>query len=96
MVSIPGGTFLMGSPETDKDRFESESPQHQVTIKPFFMGKYSGLQTRLGTAFSRLLCSGSINAARTLLPRCTSSECNPLYTMTYAHRGDRSPRCPPW
>jgi formylglycine-generating enzyme required for sulfatase activity/uncharacterized caspase-like protein len=40
MVHIPGGTFLMGSPENEKDRNSSESPQHQVTVPSFFMGKY--------------------------------------------------------
>ncbi len=40
MVSIPGGTFMMGSPETEKWSFKSERPQHQVTVTPFFMGKY--------------------------------------------------------
>ena len=39
MVSIPGGTFLMGSPNTEKERSSDESPQHQVKISPFFMGK---------------------------------------------------------
>ncbi|RKZ50564.1 MAG: hypothetical protein DRR08_30155 [Candidatus Parabeggiatoa sp. nov. 2] len=39
MVYIPGGTFLMGSPETEKDRFDWET-QHEVTVKPFYMGKY--------------------------------------------------------
>ncbi|HAZ44051.1 MAG TPA: Sulphatase-modifying factor protein [Cyanobacteria bacterium UBA11369] len=40
MVLIPGGTFLMGSPETEAGRSDDESPQHQVTVKPFFMGKF--------------------------------------------------------
>lgn len=40
MVAIPGGTFCMGSPETEADRLESEDPQHLVTVKSFFMGKY--------------------------------------------------------
>jgi len=39
MVSIPGGTFIMGSPDTEKERRNSESPQHKVTVAPFFMGK---------------------------------------------------------
>jgi len=39
MVYIPGGTFLMGSPETEKGRFDDET-QHEVTVKPFYMGKY--------------------------------------------------------
>ncbi|HLP88997.1 MAG TPA: bifunctional serine/threonine-protein kinase/formylglycine-generating enzyme family protein [Nostocaceae cyanobacterium] len=38
MVYIPGGTFMMGSPESEGDA--DERPQHQVKISPFFMGKY--------------------------------------------------------
>jgi formylglycine-generating enzyme required for sulfatase activity len=38
MVYIPGGTFLMGSPEGEGD--DDEYPQHQVTVPPFFMAKY--------------------------------------------------------
>jgi formylglycine-generating enzyme required for sulfatase activity/energy-coupling factor transporter ATP-binding protein EcfA2 len=40
MVAIPGGTFLMGSPKDEEGRYESEGPQHEVTVPPFFMGKY--------------------------------------------------------
>ncbi len=38
MVSIPGGSFIMGSPLNEGDT--DERPQHIVTLKPFFMGKY--------------------------------------------------------
>lgn len=38
MVTIPGGTFIMGSPEGQGRTWEK--PQHQVTIPPFFMSKY--------------------------------------------------------
>ncbi|MBW4592119.1 MAG: SUMF1/EgtB/PvdO family nonheme iron enzyme [Brasilonema angustatum HA4187-MV1] len=40
MVAIPSGSFLMGSPEDELDHDESESPQHEVIIKLFCMGKY--------------------------------------------------------
>jgi formylglycine-generating enzyme required for sulfatase activity len=40
MVSIPGDTFLMGSPLTESKRSSSESPQHRVIIAPFFMGRH--------------------------------------------------------
>jgi len=41
MVLIPAGTYLMGSPENEKDRISDEGPQHQVTIsQPFYMGIY--------------------------------------------------------
>jgi formylglycine-generating enzyme required for sulfatase activity len=40
MVPIPGGEFLMGSPEDEADRGEDEGPQHPVKILPFWMGKH--------------------------------------------------------
>jgi formylglycine-generating enzyme required for sulfatase activity len=40
MVPIPAGTFLMGSPTTEKGRKADEGPQHPVTLHPFWMGKY--------------------------------------------------------
>lgn len=40
MVAIPGGTFIMGSPENEEGRSSDESPQHQVTVPSFFMSKY--------------------------------------------------------
>jgi formylglycine-generating enzyme required for sulfatase activity/tRNA A-37 threonylcarbamoyl transferase component Bud32 len=40
MVSIPGGTFMMGSPETEEERYDDEGPQHRVTIQSFWMSKY--------------------------------------------------------
>jgi formylglycine-generating enzyme required for sulfatase activity len=40
MVLVPGGTFIMGSPEDEPERKESEGPQHEVTVAPFFMGRY--------------------------------------------------------
>jgi len=39
MVPIPGGTFLMGSPESEPDRKDDEGPQREVTISPFWMSK---------------------------------------------------------
>jgi formylglycine-generating enzyme required for sulfatase activity len=44
MVSIPGGTFMMGSPDFEGDA--DERPQHKVTIKPFFMGKFPVTQAQ--------------------------------------------------
>jgi formylglycine-generating enzyme required for sulfatase activity len=40
MVAIPEGTFQMGSPKTEEGHEDDESPQHQVTVQPFFLGKY--------------------------------------------------------
>ncbi len=39
MVPIPGGTFTMGSPESEEGREEVEGPQFTVTVEPFWMAK---------------------------------------------------------
>ena len=40
MVPIPGGEFLMGSPESEDDRGDDEGPQRAVSVSPFWMGKF--------------------------------------------------------
>lgn len=39
MVPIPGGEFMMGSPEDEDWREDDEGPQRQVKVAPFWMGK---------------------------------------------------------
>ncbi|MEA5534714.1 formylglycine-generating enzyme family protein [Crocosphaera sp. XPORK-15E] len=40
MVAIPGGIFYMGSLKTEEGCFSSQTPQHLVTLKPFWISKY--------------------------------------------------------
>ena len=40
MVPVPGGEFLMGSPENEPGRRPDEGPQHKVYVDPFWIGKY--------------------------------------------------------
>ena len=40
MVRLPGGRFLMGSPESEPGRFDNEGPQHWVQVPPFEIGRY--------------------------------------------------------
>ncbi|MEB3220316.1 MAG: bifunctional serine/threonine-protein kinase/formylglycine-generating enzyme family protein [Nostocales cyanobacterium 94392] len=44
MVYLCGGTFMMGSPEFQG--YDSEHPQHFVTIKPLFMSKFAITQAQ--------------------------------------------------
>ena len=46
MVAIASGKFMMGSPESEHERFDDESPQHEVTVPPFFMGRYAVTQAQ--------------------------------------------------
>ena len=39
MVPIPGGEFVMGSPDSEPGRKPDEGPQHKVKISPFWMGQ---------------------------------------------------------
>ncbi len=48
MVYIPAGTFIMGSPKrlggmfmTEKGRSNDEGPQRKLTMKPFYLSKYT-------------------------------------------------------
>jgi formylglycine-generating enzyme required for sulfatase activity len=40
MVPIPGGEFVMGSPESEPGRKSDEGPQIRVAVEPFWMGKF--------------------------------------------------------
>lgn len=40
LLLMPKGSFLMGSPSSEKDRNEIEGPQHKVNLDAFYLGKY--------------------------------------------------------
>lgn len=40
MVEIPGGSFLMGSGEFETEKRENETPQHEVNLESFYLGKF--------------------------------------------------------
>jgi formylglycine-generating enzyme required for sulfatase activity len=40
MLPIPGGKFMMGSPDSERGHKPDESPQHEVEIEPLWMEKY--------------------------------------------------------
>ena len=46
MISIPGGSFTMGAPESETDSGEGERPQHEVTLQPFYLGRYAVTQAQ--------------------------------------------------
>lgn len=61
MVYIPGGKFMMGTEDEEIERlvkkfqreyFRGEKPQHEVTVPPFFMGKYQITQEQWKTVAS--------------------------------------------
>ncbi|PSB02610.1 bifunctional serine/threonine-protein kinase/formylglycine-generating enzyme family protein [Merismopedia glauca] len=66
IVSIPGGTFMMGSPigeRSDRDKtrdkvYDREKPQHLIAVSPFFIGKFVVTQAQwsLVAKFPKINC----------------------------------------
>jgi formylglycine-generating enzyme required for sulfatase activity len=44
MVEVPGGSFMMGTPDSEERISKDEQPQHRVTIRDFYCGKYEVTQ----------------------------------------------------
>ena len=62
IVAVPGGKFLMGTEDKeierlcqryDTDWYNREKPQHEVTVQPFYMGKYPITQAQWRAIASR-------------------------------------------
>jgi formylglycine-generating enzyme required for sulfatase activity len=80
MVAIPAGTFTMGSPATEHGRFDSEGPQHVVSIRAFALGKYDVTNAE----FMAFLQDSGYEPA----------PCNPILGLIWMPRG-RGPPSPP-
>ena len=39
MIGVEGGTFTMGSPDSDSDAYNDEKPAHQVTLSSLYIGE---------------------------------------------------------
>jgi formylglycine-generating enzyme required for sulfatase activity len=79
MVSIPPGTFIMGSPSDEQDRDSDEGPQHQVTLtKGFYMGKY---EVTVGQYVKFLEAKGKESGVNWDDNRCPLSRHNGSYTL---------------
>jgi len=46
LVAVPGGTFTMGSPDSELERDDDEGPQREVNVPAFLMGKYPVTQAQ--------------------------------------------------
>ncbi|MFO7680142.1 MAG: SUMF1/EgtB/PvdO family nonheme iron enzyme, partial [Chloroflexota bacterium] len=54
MSYVPGGAFLMGSPDEDITAAPDEKPQHEVTLDPFFMDQYEVSVAQYAAFLNRL------------------------------------------
>lgn len=74
---VPGGSFLMGAPESDPEAADDEQPQHEVVLSPFWMD-----ETEVTTAqYKQCVAEGACEA-----PYTRTTYDNPTYAdrpMTY-------------
>jgi formylglycine-generating enzyme required for sulfatase activity len=40
LIHIPGGKFMMGSPQSETGRYDMEGPLHEVRVPDFYLGRY--------------------------------------------------------
>ncbi len=40
MIVLPAGSYIMGSPPSERDRQDDEGPQHRVRVSQFALGRY--------------------------------------------------------
>jgi formylglycine-generating enzyme required for sulfatase activity len=62
MVLIAGGTFRMGSPDGEELREDNESPQHEVSVFNFFLGKFAVTQAQWRAVAQLPQINQSLNA----------------------------------
>ncbi len=49
LVAIPGGSFMMGAPQTEEGWQPNQSPQHEVAIAPFWISRTPITQVQWST-----------------------------------------------
>ena len=58
MIAIPGGEFLMGSPENEPFRNSDEGPQKKVRVSDFFMGEVEVTWDQFWAFYSETMSEG--------------------------------------
>ncbi len=64
MVAIPGGTFQMGSPETEAYRRGDEGPVHSVTLSAFWIGRVEVTWSEFEAWYSATRAEGRTDTRR--------------------------------
>ena len=92
MVYVPGGEFLMGSPEIEAGRESIEGPQHKVKVGSFWMAKCEATWDELDLFWydAEFLVSNDV-AAKKLGPDAVTRPTNTFVDETYEHGRDGHP-----
>ncbi len=79
LVAVPGGSFMMGAPKVEEGWQPSQSPQHSVTIAPFWMGKDPVTQGQ----WSAVVALPQVNHALPLNPSCFTGVKRPVEQVSW-------------
>jgi len=96
MVYIPGGEFLMGSPDGESGRADNEGPQHKVTVRPFWMAKYETTWDQVDIWWKNAGLPNRIevepkNSGVKVKPDAITRPTNPFVDETYGHNRGGKP-----
>ena len=96
VVPIPGGKFLMGSPENEEDRSEDEGPQVEIEIAPFWIGKHEVTWDEyelwaMGLFKQRRQVLGQETTKYDVLADAVTIPTKPYQDMTFGMGRDRRP-----
>ena len=93
MVSIPAGTFQMGTNRTDYSWFESSRPVHSVTLSPFQMAQTAITYSQYAEYLNAALAAGEITAETWAVRGATGDYSGQLYIYL---QGDSGPNNKCW
>lgn len=87
MVSIPGGSFLFGSPDSDPDASDDEKPQVRTMIRPFWIDRTEVTASAYGACVKAGACSlagtgNNCNLRATGLPAAARDD-HPINCVTW-------------
>jgi formylglycine-generating enzyme required for sulfatase activity len=100
MVFVPGGTFDMGSPDSEKGRQANEGPVNKVTVRDFWLAKFEttwdvfDVWYRNAGLPKRDEAVGVFEAAnpgKELVPDAITRPTNPYVDDTYGHEREGKP-----
>jgi formylglycine-generating enzyme required for sulfatase activity len=92
MVWVPGGEFMMGSPDTEADRDANEGPGHKVKVGGFWMGKYEVTWDEFDAYwFDETYPKADDIAAKKLGPDAVTRPTNTFVDATYGHEREGHP-----
>jgi len=74
MIAVPGGTFLMGSPENEPMRQTDEGPVREVTLDSFFMGEVEVTWNEFWTFYRATMAEGRIPVHQVIAHNATQPD----------------------